>query len=62
MAKQQKIFQAYQAGQKAWQNFWNGLIWEHEAANPYSVKADKLLYAAWRKGFEESRAISLKAA
>ena len=60
MTKTQKILKAHQAGQTTWNHFWDGLISEDETTNPFSVKTDKLLYAAFRKGFEECRAISLK--
>lgn len=55
-AKAGQIKQAREQGQKAWARVWDGLTWEHEEVCPYQPKTDRLLYAAWRIGFEENRA------
>jgi hypothetical protein len=49
-----KIWQAYGQGQAAWQQVFDGLVWETDIAIPYSAKTEKLLFAAWRKGYEEA--------
>jgi hypothetical protein len=50
--KAQQIKQAHDQGREKWLQVCSGKIWEDEAICPYSPKTDRLLYAAWRTGFE----------
>ena len=49
------MLKAYNEGRHAWDCIWRGLLRAEQLVNPYNVKIEPKLYAAFRKGYEEAK-------